>query len=309
MPALIEPDTPDTVSQLEIEPLAHRFSDAYWRAMRAEAEGRINGLRHAMRNKYQLLNASPAHLEWRDLSYAEQLEPGSGFEVYAHIKQFARDDLESGERAADVVASSIMRPWVRARYLVLRESFIADWKPTGSIETRLIEMMAQLYTAYEHWMELSVQRVAIECQEETYQIRERGGKWRSVSITGDADAQQAAEMADRYNRLFLRTLRQLRDLRRYVVPVTINNPQQVNIAADGGQQVNVQKSKQTKKQAKKAPDTTSRGRRKPATKPNPKQLARKMPEESISMKPAKDKQQDALAAPGSRRLRVAKRRK
>jgi len=36
----------------------------------------------------------------------------------------------------------------------------------------------------------------------------------------------------------MRTLRQLRDLRRYA-PVTINNPQQVNIAADGGQQVNV----------------------------------------------------------------------
>jgi len=31
----------------------------------------------------------------------------------------------------------------------------------------------------------------------------------------------------------------LPDLRRYSVPVTINNPQQVNIAAAGGQQVNV----------------------------------------------------------------------
>lgn len=40
--------------------------------------------------------------------------------------------------------------------------------------------------------------------------------------------------------MFLRTLRQMRDLRRYQVPVTINNPKQVNIAADGGQQVNVQ---------------------------------------------------------------------
>lgn len=69
--------------------------------MKTEVEGRVNGLRHALRNKYQLLNASPTSLEWHDLSYAEQLEPGSGFEVYARIKQFARDDLESGERAAD----------------------------------------------------------------------------------------------------------------------------------------------------------------------------------------------------------------
>jgi hypothetical protein len=40
----------------------------------------------------------------------------------------------------------------------------------------------------------------------------------------------------------MRTLRQLRDLRRYS-PVTINSPQQVNIAADGGQQVNVGNNK------------------------------------------------------------------
>ena len=45
-------------------------------------------------------------------------------------------------------------------------------------------------------------------------------------------------MADRYLRAFQRTLRAMRELRRYSSPVTINNPQQVNIAADGGQQVN-----------------------------------------------------------------------
>lgn len=34
-------------------------------------------------------------------------------------------------------------------------------------------------------------------------------------------------------------MRTLRNLRRYSVPVTINNPRQVNIAAGGGQQVNI----------------------------------------------------------------------
>lgn len=62
-----------------------------------------------------------------------------------------------------------------------------------------------------------------------------------IPVTANPEVNQGAEMADRFNRLFLRTLRQLRDLRRYNVPVMINNPQQVNIAADGGQQVNVQK--------------------------------------------------------------------
>jgi hypothetical protein len=52
--------------------------------------------------------------------------------------------------------------------------------------------------------------------------------------------ERAYQMADRFNRMFLRTLRQMRDLRRYQMPVTINNPKQVNIAVEGGQQVNVQ---------------------------------------------------------------------
>jgi len=245
MSTKFKPEPTTALTEREIAPLAHRLAESYWLALKAEAEGRVNGLRHALRDKQQLLNASPASLEWRDLSYTEQLEPGAGFEVYDHIKQAAHDELESGDRAAEVIASSMTRPWIKARYLALRESFIADWKPTGSIETRLIEMMAQLYTAYEHWMELSVQRVAFECQEERYQIETRG-KWRAVSVNGDVHAQQAAEMADRYNRLFLRTLRQLRDLRRYVAPVTIHNPQQVNIAAEGGQQVNVRQSRKRK---------------------------------------------------------------
>jgi hypothetical protein len=54
-------------------------------------------------------------------------------------------------------------------------------------------------------------------------------------------SERTMQMMDRYNRLFLRTLRQLRDLRRYSTPITINNSRQVNIAADGGQQINAVK--------------------------------------------------------------------
>ena len=237
----------DTLSELEVTSIAHHMADSYWRALRAEAHDRVSGLRYAPKDKEQLLDTLPSSLECQDLAYAEQNEPGAAAEVYAKIKQVARDHLEKDERAAEVVAGEMTRPLIRARYIALRESFIADWKPTGSIEVRLIEMIAQLYTSYEHWMALSVQRVAFDWEQEHYNIRERG-KWRVVSVAGDAEVNQAAEMADRFNRLFLRTLRQLRDLRRYNLPVMINNPQQVNIAAEGGQQVNVKaKGKRRKK--------------------------------------------------------------
>jgi hypothetical protein len=39
--------------------------------------------------------------------------------------------------------------------------------------------------------------------------------------------------------MYFRAVRNLRDWRRYTPQVTINNPQQVNIAGNGGQQINV----------------------------------------------------------------------
>jgi hypothetical protein len=43
----------------------------------------------------------------------------------------------------------------------------------------------------------------------------------------------------------------MRDLRRYGAPVTINNPKQVIIAANGGQQVNVQNKRRAKNRNRK----------------------------------------------------------
>jgi hypothetical protein len=53
---------------------------------------------------------------------------------------------------------------------------------------------------------------------------------------------QAAAMVDRFNRIFLRTLRALRDLRRYApATVVVQNAGQVNV---GSQQVNMAAAKE-----------------------------------------------------------------
>ena len=48
--------------------------------------------------------------------------------------------------------------------------------------------------------------------------------------------EQSAALADRFHRMFLRSLRALRDLRRYSSPVVVQRAGQVNV---GGQQINV----------------------------------------------------------------------
>jgi hypothetical protein len=131
-------------------------------------------------------------------------------------------------------------------------------------------------------MELSVKRAGIDCELERYQVKERG-KWKVISVAGDAEVNQAAEMADRFNRLFLRTLRQLRDLRRYNLPVIINNAEQVNLATEGGQQVYVNNKRRAKKKSNRRKRDIEG-----ATKAKTKQLSEESSQESIRMNAASE---------------------
>jgi hypothetical protein len=76
--------------------------------------------------------------------------------------------------------------------------------------------------------------------------------WDVPFVTEQAAVEHAAQMADSWQRMYFRAIRSLRDWRRYTPQVTINNPNQVNIATDGGQQVNVADANenQTKKISK-----------------------------------------------------------
>jgi hypothetical protein len=66
-------------------------------------------------------------------------------------------------------------------------------------------------------------------------VRDRGG-WLPPRLDEAAAIDQAAAVVDRFNKVFLRTLRALRDLRRYATPVVVQNAGQVNI---GGPQLNM----------------------------------------------------------------------
>lgn len=73
------------------------------------------------------------------------------------------------------------------------------------------------------------------------------GTWQPPRLSYTETMETACKMMDRYNRLMMRTLRQLRDLRRYGSKVTIKNAKQVNIAAEGGKQVNLQENRRKQK--------------------------------------------------------------
>ena len=184
----------------------------------------------------RVLDAPPDELSWSALQRAAERDPALAEAGWERIRAEARDELASGHRAAVALEPADGgSPWERARFLAIRRSFRREWQPRGGIEDALVDTLAQSYTGYLLWLARLTVRTTIEAKQEDKEV-ERAGTWEPPrQSTADA-VDQAAQMADRFNRLFLRTLRALRDQRRYAPPVIVQNAGQVNV---GAQQVNV----------------------------------------------------------------------
>lgn len=182
-------------------------------------------------------------LAWRHLAAVER-EQGcdAALSAWEDVKQSAREELASGHRAAMVMEGSDAMPIDRARFLVLRELFASEWKPVNGIEFSLVDQMTQAATAQSYWTERLTMRTMQEAAEDLRYRQElskdeqmyRFGEWLPPRLSTSEAMQEAMGMVDRWNRVFLRCLRQLRDLRRF--NVVIQNAGQVNV---GQQQVNV----------------------------------------------------------------------
>jgi hypothetical protein len=172
------------------------------------------------------------------------------------MKREAAMEFESGHRAAEAFepADYMTDAWNRASYLGFRESLCEEWKPQGGIELSMIDAIAQAWLSLQFWTKESVRRATTEPRREDHRFSEwkqwnkqaqkqwDDGYWDIPYVYEQEAITQAAQMADRWQRMYFRAIRNLRDWRRYTPQVTINNPQQVNIAGEGGQQINVSNS-------------------------------------------------------------------
>lgn len=192
--------------------------------------------------------------------------PAMAQNLWEMIKREAALEFESGHRAAAAFepADYMTDCWNRASYLGLRESLCEEWRPQGGIELTMIDAIAQAWLMLQHWTEQSVRRSKTRVREENYEFQKwkqwqkeinqkqwDDGFWDRPYVSERNAVEHAAQMADRWQRMYFRAIRSLRDWRRYSPQVTINNPNQVNIAADGGQQINVNKTDSEEKEIKK----------------------------------------------------------
>ena len=187
------------------------------------------------KREQDILDIPPEQVTATQLFMLRRRDPDLAERQMASIEKAALAELQSGNRAAIAFEALDPKPWDRAQFLAIRTDLSENWKPRNGIERRLIDMMAQAYAAHEVWMERSMLYATLD-SESTSESAKKNGTFATPRVT-DADAiDQAASLADRYHRMFVRSLRALRDLRRYNPTIVVQNVGQVNV---GQEQVNV----------------------------------------------------------------------
>ena len=101
--------------------------------------------------------------------------------------------------------------------------------------------MAQAHSCYLSWLHRQHVQASSESRTQDAKLEE-GGYWVPPRVDTAQAMDQAATMADRFQRLFLRSLRALRDLRRYTATIVVASAGQVNVS--NGPQMNVAQSAQ-----------------------------------------------------------------
>jgi hypothetical protein len=172
---------------------------------------------------------------WDDLQRLYEENPVLMLMRWQEMKQQALEELQNGHQAACTVEGFNSTPWRRAQFLAVHEELTVDWQPRDGVERLLINTLAQSYTAMMRWLEILSHYETARCGRERQQV-DRIGEWDTPRVTEHQAVEQAAAMVDRFNKLMVRTLRAMRDLRRYNPTVVVQNAGQVNVAQ---QQVNV----------------------------------------------------------------------
>ena len=186
----------------------------------------------------RVLDEPASRLSWYTMQDIVERDPGETIQIWRAIIAIARESIASGSWAAKASCAD-SEPLARAEFKVLHDGFHHAWKPRDVIEASMVDMLAQSFYGFNRWLS-AANTMGLREYEAAKRLKDEDDKWNTPRLDASDAIDKAFQMADRCHRLYMRTLRQMRDLRRYQMPVTINNPKQVNIAADGGQQVNVQ---------------------------------------------------------------------
>jgi hypothetical protein len=179
----------------------------------------------------QQILALPLHAtSWQNLDQLTAVDPELAVERWNAMVADGVEEVESGHRAAKALEAGGTQCHDRAQFLAGRQHLARDWQPRNGIELSLIDALALSQHMKLFWLQRMVALDTLETSEESI------SPVRLPTVTTFQAVEQAASMVDRFDRMFMRALRQLRDLRRYMPTVVVQHAEQVNV---GEQQLNV----------------------------------------------------------------------
>lgn len=167
---------------------------------------------------------------WQDLDQLAAVDPNAAASRWDALVDESRDAWDSGHRSAEAMDVAEPRCAARAEFIALRERLAENWQIDNGVEAVLIDAMAEAYTLKLKWIK---RMLALDALEQSSGMSDKLGL---PTVTMFQAIEQAAQMVDRFDRMFMRAGRQLRDLRRYAPTVVVQTAGQVNVA---DQQVNV----------------------------------------------------------------------
>ena len=146
----------------------------------------------------------PDQVTWMDFVELTKGKPERGGKLWEQLQQIASRELKSGHRAAKVVEGATSMAFERAKFISLRDDLAAQWKPRNGIEWTLIDTIAQAFAQYEMWMTRLMLYSTLEFDEAAVKAK---NTFRPPRVSDSDAINQAAAMADRFNRIFLRSIR------------------------------------------------------------------------------------------------------
>jgi hypothetical protein len=174
----------------------------------------------------QVMNAPPDQISWFDLCSLEKLNPELVIQRWEEIKQAAREELNTGHRAARLMEFDGNSCWPRARFLAIRAELRDAWRPRDAQEAHLIDQMAQCQTFVERWQEVLVALTSLANL--GLLPRNKLGESKLPRVAEVEAIREAAELIERFQKLYWMALRALQNQRRLHPRILIRRAKQVN---------------------------------------------------------------------------------
>jgi hypothetical protein len=181
------------------------------------------------------LTCSSDQVSWPDLERLSRVDPALALRRWEDVREAALEELQSGHRAARALEGGSSDCWERARFLALYQELCEAWRPRDGQERQLVDMMAEARTQMLWWQAAGSGRAMLSGRG-TRRALEEGQPYETPRLSEAEAVEEAGRMVERYQRLYLRALKALQDLRRRAPAVIVRRAGQVNI---GQQQVNV----------------------------------------------------------------------